>query len=310
MSKLPNQIGIIGNGFVGSTLHRTLKRLYGDKPIKVYDIDSDKSNCYFHMMGICDLIFICLPTPMVKETGECYTGYIEETLKELNEIKARMSLPSFSDLASEPDKSDKCREIVIKSTVPPNTISFFDKTYPHLDIVYNPEFLRETSPYEDFKNATHHIIGYDYRQNYENLKVYQLYKELGNCGILNFDNLYVISTQEAALIKYTRNAYLATRLSFFNEIYDLCETFETDYETVSNLAGLDERIGTHYNRVDPNDRGFDGHCLPKDLVSVLRVSEYMFVNAPTLQGVWRKNLDVNQKREWEKMEGRSIISKS
>lgn len=161
--------------------------------------------------------------------------------------------------------------IVTKSTVPVGTgkrikeiISKNRKEKVDFDIVSNPEFLREGAAIEDFMRPNRVVIGTDSQQAAAIMK--DLYKPL-----YLIETPFVITNMETAeLVKYASNSFLATKVSFINEIANLCERLGADVNMVAKGMGLDQRIGSKFLHAGP---GFGGSCFPKDTKAILKIAE-------------------------------------
>src|SRR5512147_1778692 len=161
--------------------------------------------------------------------------------------------------------------IVTKSTVPVGTgeklrevIAKTQKTAIRFDVVSNPEFLREGSAIEDFMRPNRVVIGADSDQAVAILK--DLYRPL----YLIETPIVVTDVPTAELIKYASNAFLATKISFINEIANLCEQVGANVQLVAKGMGLDHRIGSKFLHAGP---GFGGSCFPKDLAALIQTGE-------------------------------------
>lgn len=252
------------------------------------------SNVYFsseeHALQS-ELHFVCVPTPM-REDGSCFTGIVESVI---------------SNIA----KHNKDCDIVIKSTVPPGFTKKMSKI--HERVFFNPEFLTEANYLEDFKSLPYQFIGSPNGLKSELLE--QLYKDafaLAEPNKVHGGNMILrCDSSEAEMVKLTRNCYLATRLSFFNEIKQICDKLEVDYDNVRIKAGMDDRVGSHYSKVPGPDGklGFGGSCLCKDINDLMTVANDLGVDPKTLKGVWDKNLEVRPERDWEQLSGRAVVKK-
>ena len=276
-------IGIIGQGYVGSAVKIGFENYY---KIFTYDkFDSEKSSCQSvkELVKTSDIIFVCVPTPMNKETGECHIDIVDEVCKQIDHY------------------SNNSKIIVIKSTIPPGSTDFLDKKYKNVDIIFNPEFLTEANFIEDFKNQKHIILGGEKNTNILS-DVYS--KVFPNANII------ITSSTTAEMVKYMTNAYLATKVSFANEIKQICDKVNVDYNEVMRHAILDDRLGkSHWNVPGPDGEfGFGGHCLPKDLNALLYVAKKYQLDVNVLKSVLLTNDNVRKNRDWEDMIGRAIIS--
>ncbi len=277
-------IGIVGQGYVGTAIKSGFEKHY---EIETYDkFSTSKSTVNLHdLVLLSDVIFVCVPTPMNKD-GSCHTNIVEEVVLEINEISI---------------SSESKPVVVIKSTVPPGTTDRLNKKYEHISVIFNPEFLTEANFIEDFKNQTRIILG-GTRKGTNLLR--QIYSKV-------FPSAHIIKTGSitAEMVKYMTNAYLATKVSFSNEIKQICDKFGADYDKVVEYATLDERLGvTHWSVPGPDgDCGFGGHCLPKDINALISVAHELGVVTEVLEAVIETNDKVRKNRDWEEMKGRAVI---
>jgi UDPglucose 6-dehydrogenase len=198
------------------------------------------------------VIFIAVGTPR-RGDGSADMKYVEEVAREIAK------------------HMDGYKVIVTKSTVPVGTgeklreiISANLKQQIDFDIVSNPEFLREGSAIEDFMRPNRVIIGAKSAQAVAIMK--DLYKPL-----YLIESPFVITNIETAeLIKYASNSFLATKISFINEMATLCEKVGADIHMVAKGMGLDQRIGSKFLHPGP---GYGGSCLPKDTNALLKMAE-------------------------------------
>lgn len=306
------QVTIWGAGFVGATAYQAFKTntLFD---VCVWDIDPENSRLFKEDPDanfadkeealFSDLHMICVPTPMNKETGECDTSIVEKVVEEIvfNHEMFRVY-----------------REIVIKSTVPVGTCAKLTKKYAqpstqNLRFMFNPEFLTEANAYLDFINLPYQIIGLDADSI--------MRAAIGNSSYLAdlYDSstafggkhtFHFLTTKEAEMVKLARNCYLATRLSFFNEMKQFADAEKIDFHTVVSKMGLDPRIGNHYNKVPGPDgkAGFSLSCLPKDINNVIFSMKEKSIKPTVLEAVWEKNLEVRPERDWEQM-SKAVVSK-
>ena len=236
-------IGVIGLGYVGKACLS-----FFEKNFNCYSYDINNSGSEISIKKLVekvDIIFLCLPTPM-KQNGECDISIVENVLAQINQLNVKISC-------------------VIKSTIPPGTTQTFNNKFNNLRIIFNPEFLTEANFIQDFENQEHIIIG----DNNEKSIVNDLYElSFPDAKIINCDS------KEAEMIKYITNLFLATKVSFANEIHTLCRKLEIDYDKVVEHAIHDKRLGKSHWQVPGPDgfNGFGGSCFPKDLNAIL----YMF----------------------------------
>jgi len=278
-------IGVIGQGFVGNAIKEGFSPYY---EMRTYDkYISEKSNSdMVSLVGDSDLIFVCVPTPM-KETGECYTGIVEDVLEEINEI-CRVN--------------NMTRICIIKSTIIPGTTKRMNDMFPNIDVIFSPEFLTEANAVNDFKNQKRIILG---GLNKVTALVKPIFKRVfPEASIIKTDSMY------AEMVKYVTNTFLATKVSFANEIYELCQKLDIDYDKVIEYAQYDNRLGkSHWAVPGPDgDYGFGGHCFPKDTQALMYMAFTMGVNPTMLAATLSKNDQVRNERDWEGMENRAVIT--
>ena len=276
-------IGIIGQGFVGNAIYQKFKNYFD---VLTYDLDSKLCNSTLeNLCEKCETIFVCLPTPM-NENGSCCTDIVEDCLKDI-EI-----LTSFEQ---------KQKTIVLKSTVSPGTTEKWNTEFSFLQIIFNPEFLTEANAVSDFENQNRIILGGPRPQT---TKLKQIYSKV-------FPKAHIIKTNSthAEMVKYLTNSFLATKVSFANEIYQICEKLKVDYDKVVEYATLDDRLGkTHWQVPGPDgDYGFGGHCLPKDLSALIHIAMKLDVDINVLYAVEEANDVVRKNRDWENMKGRAVV---
>lgn len=274
------KIGIIGQGFVGNAVYMKFKKYFD---VNTYDIDESKCNSSFkNLLEKSKIIFICLPTPMNKD-GSCNITIVEETLKKLNKKKNLI--------------------VVIKSTIPPGTTSYFNNIYKNLSVVFNPEFLTERNAVNDFENQDRIILGGP-RPSTTILK--QIFYKA-------FQNTHIIKTgsTHAEFIKYFTNCFLTTKVSFSNEMFQLAKHFDLDYDKVIEYATTDKRLGkTHFNVPGPDgDYGFGGHCFPKDINAIVHLSKKIGSVNNVLLSTLKTNDAIRKNRDWEEMVGRAVTKK-
>jgi len=214
------------------------------------------------------VIFIAVGTPP-RGDGTADLKYVEEVAKEI-----ASNLNGY-------------RVIVTKSTVPVGTgdrirkiVSKHRKEQVDFDIVSNPEFLREGSAIEDFMRPNRVVIGANSAQAISIMK--DLYKPL-----YLIETPFVITNIESAeLIKYASNSFLAMKISFINEIANLCEKVGADVHMVAKGMGLDQRINPKFLHPGP---GYGGSCLPKDTLALLKMAEEHGVDLGIVDATIRAN---------------------
>tara|TARA_B100000963_G_scaffold145781_1_gene126972 strand:+ start:6176 stop:7036 length:861 start_codon:yes stop_codon:yes gene_type:complete len=279
------KIGIIGKGFVGSAVFNGFRNDKNFKSqIKVYDKNKKlSSHSLEETVNESDYIFLSIPTP-ANIDGSINLDMLEGCLSEISLVQ----------------KNDCI--ILIRSTIVPGSTSYFAKKFPKLKIVFNPEFLTEKNANEDFVNQSRVILGGDKDCTH---KVKRLYRK--RFGSL----LPVICTnyETAELIKYMNNCFLATKVSFMNEMKILSNHLNVDWEEAVEGFALDERVGDSHLNVPGHDGklGFGGSCFPKDMQALIYFSKQLKIDLNVLQGAWKTNLDLRPEKDWEMLKGRAVI---
>lgn len=278
-------IGIIGQGFVGSAVYEGMKNYFD---VFAFDKDPKKFSNAIGISGVVrntEVTFLCVPTPM-RKTGECDLSIISSALNEI------------SDCVDEHGKESYI--VIIKSTIPPGTTEMFDKKFDNIHIVFNPEFLTEANANEDYKNQNRIIIG---GERPGTTKVKQIFSKA-------FPKVPVIKTSStiAEMIKYVTNTFLATKVSFANEMYQICQELNIDYDKVIEYARYDERLGnSHWGVPGPDgDLGYGGHCFPKDIAALQYVAKQMGISTKILNASIEKNREVRTDKDWESQIGRAV----
>jgi len=271
-------IVIIVQGFVGNAVYQKFKNYY---KVRTFDLDWTKANSTKEDVLESKIVFVCLPTPM-NHDGSCNVSLVESTIK---------------DIASH----GKTQIVVIKSTISPGTTARINSLHPNLQIVFNPEFLTERNAVSDYENQNRIILGGP-RPATTELK--QIFSKV-------FPNAHIIKTDSthAEMVKYLTNTFLSVKVSFANEIYQICDKLKIDYDKVVEYATMDERLGESHWSVPGHDGdfGFGGHCFPKDLQAMIHLSDVLETTNNVLNATRDTNDKVRKNRDWEGMKGRAVI---
>ncbi len=277
------KVGIVGQGYVGKALKVGFKS--DNIEINTYDkYLSDQSTVkdLNELILSSNIIFICVPTPM-KKNGECFTGIVEEVVKDINIL------------------ADDKKTVIIKSTVPPGTTEKLNEICKNISLIFNPEFLTEANFLDDFKNQKYIILG----GNKKDLDLVE------NLYSIIFPEIKINRTTSinAEIVKYFLNTYLATKVSFANEMKILCDHVNADYNQIVNLVIQDNRIGKSHLMVPGPDGklGFGGSCFPKDINALLTFSKSLNIEMSVIESAIKANLKVRPERDWEKLLNRSVI---
>jgi len=199
-----------------------------------------------------DAIFIAVGTPSRRGDGHADLSYVYAAAREIAEAVTGPCV------------------IVDKSTVPVGTGDEVERIVrevapeKRIEIVSNPEFLREGAAIDDFKRPDRVVVGTN--DEHARAVMREIYRPL----YLNHSPLLFTSRRTAELIKYAANAFLATKIGFINEIADLCELVGADVQEVSRGIGMDKRIGSKFLHAGP---GYGGSCFPKDTLALLKTAD-------------------------------------
>jgi UDPglucose 6-dehydrogenase len=199
-----------------------------------------------------DAVFIAVGTPSRRGDGHADLSYVYAAARE---IAAAL---------------DGYTVVITKSTVPVGTGDEVERVIrearPHADVgvVANPEFLREGAAIRDFKHPDRIVVGT------EDARAREVMAELYRPLYLNAAPILYTDRRTAELIKYAANAFLATKITFINEIAELCEKVDADVQSVARGIGLDNRIGTKFLHPGP---GYGGSCFPKDALALIKTGQ-------------------------------------
>ena len=217
-----------------------------------------------------DVVFICVGTPSKKNGNGADLSQIYSVAKEI-----RSSISKF-------------KIIITKSTVSVTTGDEIEKIISQkvskklFSVVSNPEFLREGEAIRDFYKPDRIVIGTNNKKSNNLLK--NLYSPLISRGAK-----YINTSRRAAeLIKYASNAFLATKITFINEMANLCEKIDVNIEDISIGMGLDKRIGGRFLRAGP---AYGGSCFPKDTKAIVTTGDQFLINLSVIKSVIKSNDD-------------------
>lgn len=277
------KIGVIGQGFVGTAVTEGMKNYYD---VRTFDINGKCNEPSLdEVIHQVNETFLCVPTPM-KKSGECDLSIVKKCLKDISNLVEHYQKENFI--------------IILKSTIPPGTTEQLNKEFKYLHIAFNPEFLTEANAIEDYKNQNRIIIGAD--RPYSS-RVKQIFAKA-------FPKVPIIKTSStiAETIKYVTNTFLAMKVSYANEIYQLCQALDIDYDKVIEYARYDDRLGnSHWSVPGPDgDFGFGGHCFPKDIAALTYLSKQLGIDTTMLIATMTKNVLVRTDLDWTRQIGRAV----
>lgn len=252
------KIGIVGLGFVGGAIRDAMQDHCN---LVLVDKDPSKGTHTFQDLKDCEGVFVCVPTPFGND-GSCDTSALEFVLEQLKDYEG---------------------VIISKCTAPPLTYKALNRGTPNL--VHAPEFLTAANAYLDYVNGKFIIIG-------GRVTAFKREAErIIRIGQPNATTVHYCTIEEASLAKYTINSFLATKVTFMNEIYQLANLLGADYNKIAQMVTTDERIGKSHMRVPGPDGefGFGGMCFPKDTSALLKFASEVGANINVLDAAVKKN---------------------
>ncbi|MDC1476135.1 UDP-glucose/GDP-mannose dehydrogenase family protein [Pelagibacteraceae bacterium] len=264
MDKNLKKIDMLNNNqipFFEPGLHELVKKNYASGRLKfTTNLNSAVKNS--------DIVFICVGTPTSQKNNSANLKYVFSAANEISKC------------------INKFKIIITKSTVPVTTGDKIEKIISKnkkkklFEVVSNPEFLREGESIRDFRFPDRIVIGTDNKKVIKKLKV--LYDPLIKKGA----KFFATNRKSAELIKYASNAFLATKITFINEIANLCEKTEINVDNVALGIGLDQRIGSRFLRAGP---AYGGSCFPKDTKAITVTGDLFKTNLSLIKSVIKSN---------------------
>jgi len=203
-----------------------------------------------------DAVIVCVSTP-ARENGSCEMGNVYDVVDRAPDVP-----------------------ILIKSTISVEGWEILVEQFPNKMLNFSPEFLRAESAVQDLKDMNKLLIGGNSCNFW--IKVFGIDAEIAD-------------PKELILAKYARNSFLALKVSFFNQMYDLCKQLDIEYDAVAHYTGMDDRIGSSHTKVT-DDRGFGGHCFPKDLLAIVKTGQRNNVDLSILKEAISYNNKIRKER--------------
>lgn len=270
------KVGVIGWGVVGQATGAAFEKKHqiiwnnrsrpGSTPVKTICEEAD-------------FIFLCLPTPMKADYSGIDLSIMDAVIDEVA-----------------PQISGKNIPLIIKSTVIPGTTAKYAKKYPKVKFAMNPEFLTEINAPWDFLHPDRVVIG-AFDEDVAN-RIARLHREVIGYEV----KIFTTDPTTAEMVKYMSNTYMATKTIFANEMKDLADKLEINYDDVREMVAADHRIGGSFLKVTPYG-GFGLKCFPKDTVAILGLAKKLGVNLSVLEAAWKKNLKIRKVHDWEEISG-------
>lgn len=272
------KLGIVGFGVVGRALAKVFTYEDRKPDLVIFDKFIKGMNTARRRAEIqkCDLVFVAVPTPEGPD-GRCDLSAIEEVISWVEPV------------------------MCVKSTVPPGTVERL-AVWSGKTLCFSPEYVGETvwHPLKGIESHGFIIVGGERAACKLVIQAYQQF--LGP-----LPRYYITNATTAELCKYMENAFLATKVAFVNQFYDIAEGFGVDYNELREIWLADDRVGRSHTIVTA-ERGYRGRCLPKDMASIIQASR-QFGGAPLLEAVDRFNDDVCRKADEANKPARSASKK-
>lgn len=272
-------LGIVGHGYVGSAVESS----FGEQFERFIVDPKIGTNIDQLIEAQPHITFVCLPTPM-SDSGRINATHVEDAVLKL--------------------MSRTRSAVILKSTVTPDIIERIIRSFNHQEdyhrFVYVPEFLKENSSVEDYLNPEFIIIGGMESSMSELLAIYDKSTHI----VLPKNNVYMMNPVEASFVKYGINTFLALKVTFFNQLFDVMTTDAggaVDPWVVNKALLADKRLGNSHWRVPGPDgrRGFGGSCFPKDLSAFINYTSKMTLlnEAKEVNDVYRSEYELSEREE-------------
>ena len=206
-----------------------------------------------------DAIIVCVSTPQGSHGG-CHMDNVYEVLEDSPHVP-----------------------ILIKSTISVEGWDMLKHVFPNKQLTFSPEFLRAASALEDFQKTDTILLGGGNTGFWADIFI----SAMGNI------NVNIANPKELIVTKYARNSFLALKVAYFNQLYDLCKKLGIDYEQVRRYTILDNRIGESHTTIT-DERGFGGHCFPKDVNALIKTAQRDNVDLSILKNAVEYNRNIRK----------------
>ena len=258
------RIAIMGTGMVGGALDR----FFRTQNIEAGTFDPPKGYADVSVLKNAEVIFVAVPTPYYLDGSGFDDSFLRGAIEAIPEAG---------------------KTIVLKSTILPGTTDRFQELYPQHRILFNPEFLTESTADHDMQMPERQIIGYTPQSRRDAELV------LGLLPSASFEK--IVPARVAEMVKYFGNAFYALKVSYANQMYDLCQKLNIDYEQVKDCAKAEPMVGTsHLEIFHRGYRGYGGKCLPKDTRSLIQLAEKAGINMSVLKAAEMYNNQLGEQQ--------------
>ena len=222
-------------------------------------IISDPAKKMYGDLRHADAIIVCVSTPQGSHGG-CHMDNVYEVLEDSPHVP-----------------------ILIKSTISVEGWDMLKHVFPNKQLTFSPEFLRAASALEDFQKTDTILLGGGNTGFWADIFI----SAMGNI------NVNIANPKELIVTKYARNSFLALKVAYFNQLYDLCKKLGIDYEQVRRYTILDNRIGESHSTIT-DERGFGGHCFPKDVNALIKTAQRDNVDLSILKNAVEYNRNIRK----------------
>lgn len=246
------KVGIIGLGYVGSAVAHS----HRNHTLIIRDPKLGNDSASLNSVLSCNVIYVCVPTPML-EDGHCDDSYVKSVLNEL---------------------TDYTGLIICKSTVPPGVYLRLHDRYPNL--VHAPEFLTAANATADYESASWVLLG-------GSIETCQKAQDVISSSTISATHYHYTDIATASLFKYIANSFLATKVTFMNDMYHLAKEVGVDWNELKKVGYNDPRLGlSHWDVPGPDGQfGFGGACFPKDVSAICEHALDMGLHLKLLESV-------------------------
>jgi UDPglucose 6-dehydrogenase len=261
-SKKLKKIGVMGLGMVGGSVAHYFQEQGHVMGTTLFGYDPGKGQNDIDLLNAeAEVVFVAVPTPYNVDPKSGIVGhdlsYVQDAFKKLTGSKT----------------------VVIKSTVLPGTTDDMARAFPAHRVLFNPEFLTEVTADNDMRHPDRQIVGFTTHDSFRVSK-----DVMALLPLAPFER--IMTAKDAEMVKYYGNTWFSTKVVFANQMYDLCQKLDVDYEIVKEAASADKRIGpTHLEIYHKGYRGYGGKCLPKDTRALIQLGRQLGVPMELLETV-------------------------
>lgn len=251
----------MGLGYVGTAVAEAHKK----DNLVIRDPKLKNNSASIEEIKTCDAVYLCVPTPML-ESGECDESFLFSVLDELQGYN---------------------KVIISKSTVPPKTYANLQVKFPNL--VHAPEFLTAANSIDDYINSSWVLIGGEVPWTNEAEAIIK-------SSAISAKKYYKTNISTASLFKYIANSFLASKVTFMNDMYHLAKSLNVSWVDIKNIAANDSRLGdSHWDVPGPDGKfGFGGACFPKDVSAIIEHANTLGIDLELLRAV--KSLNIKHRQ--------------